>query len=302
VQLVQDSVVQEIDIPTGLVLFQWDSLDHVDLRDTHVNPPPRRTLPFDYFHVNSVDLDPDGNLVLSARNTWAAYKVSRLTGQIIWTLGGRHSNFTFGRGASFAFQHDVRVRAAGDSLITMFDNGAGPPNVHSHSRGLELSLDFGRMTATRVSERSHSPGLLAAFEGNFEWLPDGHSFFGWGQQSYFTEFDAGGRIVFDAHFVGPDSDYRVFRAAWTGTPHTAPAIAASGGRHPTVYASWNGATEVARWRVLGGSHRRPLRRVATAPKNGFETWIRVPRRSYYAVQALDARGRVLGRSRTIRGR
>ena len=49
-----DSVVQEIDIKTGLVLYQWDSLDHVPLADSYEAMPATAGGPFDYFHINSV--------------------------------------------------------------------------------------------------------------------------------------------------------------------------------------------------------------------------------------------------------
>ena len=98
--------------------------------------------PFDYFHLNSIEPDHDGNLLISSRNTWAVYKVNHGTGAIIWTLGGKDSSFKLGRGASFAFQHDVRVRAYGDQFLTMFDDGAGPPYVHSQSRALKLELNL----------------------------------------------------------------------------------------------------------------------------------------------------------------
>ena len=154
-QIVLDSVVQEIDVPTGLVLFQWDSLDHVPLTDSRAALPARRTRnPFDYFHINSIDVDHDGNLVISGRNTWAAYKLSRQSGQIIWTLGGRHSTFKLGAGATFAFQHDVRIRSGHDWYVTLFDDGGGPPEVHQ-SRALELFLDMQHRTR-RASSSSAS--------------------------------------------------------------------------------------------------------------------------------------------------
>ena len=97
-QIVMDSVVQEIDVKTGLLLFQWDSLDHVALTDAYTETPKQPGSPLDYFHVNSVEEDRDGNLVISARNTWAAYKVDRRTGKIVWTLGGKRSSFKMGPG------------------------------------------------------------------------------------------------------------------------------------------------------------------------------------------------------------
>jgi hypothetical protein len=124
-QIVLDSVVQEIDIPTGLALFQWDSLDHVPLTDSFGPRPKRPRTPYDTFHINSVQQDTGGNIVISAPNTWAVYKVSHQTGAIIWRLGGKHSSVKMGRSTVFAFQHDARIRPGGQ--ITIFDDGAGPP-------------------------------------------------------------------------------------------------------------------------------------------------------------------------------
>ena len=297
-QIVLDSVVQEIDIPTGLVLFQWDSLDHVPLNDSYGKLPMRGSgHPYGYFHVNSVELDRDGDLVVSARITRAAYKISHQTGAVIWRLGGKHSSFKLGPGASFAFQHDVRVRSNNDLFVTMFDNGAGPPTVHTQSRGLKLMLDLKHMTARRVAEHDHAPPLLSNFEGNFQQLPNRDDFMGWGQQPYFTEYDPRGRLIFDGRFVDANSNYRAYRLPWSGAPVTLPAVtAAKHGRMTVVYASWNGATAVASWRVLGGGSLAALRTAATAPKRGFETSITIAAQRYMAVQALDGSGNVLATS------
>jgi hypothetical protein len=300
-QIVLDSVVQEIDIPTGLVLFEWDSLDHVGIPDTYQVLPKKGTNnPFDYFHVNSVEPDRDGNIVISGRNTFAAYKVDHRTGAVIWALGGRHSNFKMGRGASFAFQHDVRIRSNGDKFVTLFDDGAGPPTVHSQSRALKLFLDFKQMTATNVAQHEHSPALLANFEGNYQQLGGGDDFIGWGSQPYLTEYNSRGQAVFDAHFVTANAGYRTYRLLWSATPAVPPAIAAStqGGKS-TVFASWNGATNVYSWRLLGGASSSSLRSVATARKRGFETAFSIPAQRYVQVQALDASGNVLRSSPTI---
>ncbi|MBV9001601.1 MAG: aryl-sulfate sulfotransferase, partial [Solirubrobacterales bacterium] len=128
-QIVLDSVVQEIDVQTGLVLYQWDSLDHVPLADSYEALPASAGAPFDYFHINSVQLEDDGDLLISARNTWAAYQVDRATGAIAWTLGGKSSSYRLDSGAVFAFQHDVRLNTTGDPTVTLFDDGAGPPKV-----------------------------------------------------------------------------------------------------------------------------------------------------------------------------
>jgi hypothetical protein len=298
---VLDAVIQEIDVKTGLLLFQWDSLDHVPVSASEL-PRPGPSSNYDYFHVNSVHADSDGTLIMSSRNTWAAYKVSRTDGHIIWTLGGRHSSFTMGPGAAFAFQHDVRVTGAGDALMTVFDDGAGPPSVHSQSRAVVLALNQANHTATLVADYTHSPSLLSYFEGGVEPLPDGDDFVGWGQQPYFTEFSATGQVVLDARFAQPNTTYRALRAPWTGTPHTAPSVVMTAhGRMSTVYASWNGATNYVAWRVLTGPSPKKLSAVGAFWRSGFETAMPVTRRRYVAVQAIGLRGQVLGTSFTVQG-
>ena len=300
-QITVDAVVQEIDIPTGLVLFQWDSLDHVPVSDSYSRLPQNGAdSPFDYFHVNSVDVDHDNNLIISGRNTWAAYKVDRSTGRTIWTLGGKHSSFKMLAGASFAFQHDVRIRSAHDWFITMFDDGAGPPAVHP-SRGLKLFLDTTHMVAKNVGAEAHDPSLIAFFEGNYQQLGGGDDFLGWGQQPYFSEYNSHGQEVYDAHFKDDVATYRAYRFQWTGTPHTTPAVVgASHGGSTGIYVSWNGATNVSKWVVQGGSSSSSLRTVASAAKNGFETAITFSRQTYVRVQALDGGGHVLGTSATVK--
>jgi hypothetical protein len=305
-EVVFDSVAQEIDIATGLVVFQWDSLDHVPLTAgyTSLPNPPKKGKPvvpngpwdpYDYFHINSVGVDSDGTLLISARNTWAVYKVNHQTGAIIWTLGGKYSSFKLGRGASFAFQHDVRAQAPGGRILSMFDDGAGPPYVHSQSRVLKLRLDLKHRTATVLTQRDHSPPLLSSYEGDAQELPDQDEFVGWGQQPYFSQYDPHGKLVFDGRFVDANISYRAYRFGWSGIPSTPPAVASTRqGRRMTVYVSWNGATGVATWRVFAGSSPNALRPVAAAPRRGFETAIKAGARPYVAVQALGAKGRTLG--------
>jgi Arylsulfotransferase (ASST) len=301
--VVFDSVVQEIDIPTGLVLFQWDSLDHVPLADSYQPAPGGPAGPdnaYDYFHINSIQPDDDGNLLISARNTWAVYKLGHRTGAVLWTLGGKHSDFRMGPGSSFAFEHDVRSVAPDDRLITLFDDGAGLPAVHKASRGLELSLDVRHRTAHVVAQWRHSPPLLADFEGNIQQLADGDDMIGWGQQPYFTEYDSNERPIFDARFVSNTSSYRAYMFPWTSTPADPPAIAASNSAQGTsVFASWNGATNVASWQILAGQSPTTMQAVETVPDTSFETAIQIPAASYVSAQALDATGHVLGTSPTV---
>jgi Arylsulfotransferase (ASST) len=285
-----EGAVQEVDLATGRVLFEWHSLGHVALAESYEPPPKKRSLPYDYFHVNSVDVDTDGNLLVSARNTHAIYKLDRRTGAILWRLGGMRSDFAMEPGTRFAWQHDARRRP--DGTITLFDNEAAP-QAGPQSRGLVLRLDMKRMRATPVRQLVHHPRLLAATQGNMQLLPDGHYFVGWGARPYFTEYDATGRrVLLDARFGYRANSYRAYRLPWTGHPRDRPAIAVDDG---AAYVSWNGATDVARWQLLADG--RPA---GTVPKTGFEAALPLPAgAAAVAVRALGSNGAVLARSRTL---
>ena len=303
--LIWDGIVQEVDIATGRVLFEWHSYPQIGVQESYSHPPDKqlgtKSFPYDYIHLNSIDEEPNGNLLVSGRNTHAVYEVSRRTGRVLWRLGGKRSDFRLGPGARFAWQHDARRQP--DGTVTLFDNGAAPA-VEKLTRVLVLRLDDKHKRATLVHSYHHPKRLLSPFEGNAQFLPDGHVFVGWGGWPYVSELDRRGHVLFDAYFghgknPGADADtYRAYRFVWHGRPTEPPAIAVSG---RTVYVSWNGATEVSRWQVLTGNANGDLRVVATARKKGFETAIPFHARGKFtAVQALDRKGRVLGVSRTLK--
>ena len=285
-----DSVVQRVDVQTGLVMFEWHFDGHVPAGDSMTKPVPGQ--PWDAWHLNSIDFDGSGNLLLSARQTWAVYNVAP-TGAISWQLGGRHSNFKLARGVRFAWQHDARFQLGG--AISVFDDEAAPEVGHQ-SRGELISLDTVHHVASLVHAYGRPSPLIAGSQGNAEVLPGGHVFVGWGSLPFMSEFDAAGHLVFDAHFHGHDETYRAFRFPWTGIPTGAPAMAihkAPGGQGDLVYASWNGATEIASWRVVGPDGSV----LATSGRAGFETAIPVNTSApSIAVQALTAAGQVLGTS------
>ncbi len=297
---VTDFVVQEIDISTGLVLFDWHALDHIPLSQSYTYGPHVSGHVLDPFHLNSVAIDRDGNLVVSARNTSAVYKVNHGTGQIMWTLGGKKSSFKMGPGTTTAFQHNAVVQP--DGTLTMFDDGGGPPRVHKFSRAIRVALDTKKMTAKLVNAYNHPPPIAAAFEGGAQALPGGDTFVGWGQQPYFTEFNAAGKADFDAHFTVPTASYRAYRFPWSGQPLTTPALAASPGADGSarLYASWNGATDLASWRVLAGPTPGALGPIGDLSKSNFETTIAAHNGNpSFAVQAIGSNGSVLGTSQTV---
>jgi hypothetical protein len=292
-----DTAIQEIDLRTGLVRWEWHSLDHIGAAQSEVETPSGTT-PWDYFHLNSIAPEPDGNLLISARSTWAGYLIQTGSGQVLWRLGGNRSSFKMGPGTRMAWQHDGRVLPNGE--LTFFDDGANPP-IHTQSRGLRIRLDLSAHTATLTSALTHpDPPLLAASQGNMQTLGDGNTVIGYGGVPEISEYDSSGRLLFDAHQPLDMSFYRAFRYPWTGRPAAAPAILASlndTGEETIVHASWNGATEVASWRILAGSSAASLSARATIPATGFESSATLPRSyAYAAVQALDAGGRVLDSS------
>jgi hypothetical protein len=286
---IQDAVFQEIDLASGEILIEWHSLGSVSLDESYATVTPD----WDFFHINSVDLDWDGNLLVSSRSMHTVYKIDR-SGAILWRLGGKRSDFAMGAGTRFAWQHDVRRRP--DGSVTIFDNGATPA-VERRSRALILALDEQAMSAALLAEYAH-PKVLAGSQGSVQLHRSGNVFVGWGEVPRVTEFDRRGRIVFDALLGSRYQSYRAFRLPWSGSPSEAPAIAVGGpSEKPTVYASWNGATEVARWQLLAGSRSDELRPVSSAPARGFETALHSPGLGpRFAVRALDRHGLVLGSS------
>jgi hypothetical protein len=295
--LVTDGVVQEIDVTTGRVLFEWRAMGSVPLSDSYERMT-RGHAPWDAFHLNSVDEDRDGDLLVSARHTHAVYRIDRATGRIAWRLGGKRSSFRMGAGAHFELQHDARAQA--DGTIRIFDNSSR--RLRRRSRAIWLRLDATRHTATLVRERHHPAEVLAGTQGNAEVLPNGDTFIGWGSQGRISELAPGGRLLLDLRLPHRWDTYRAYRSPWVGRPATQPEIAAEtrqdGGT--TVYVSWNGATEVARWQVLAGADETSLQVVGTAPRRGFETQIRLPDLApAVVVRALDASGVVLAQSRVV---
>ncbi|HZL49309.1 MAG TPA: arylsulfotransferase family protein, partial [Solirubrobacteraceae bacterium] len=300
---VTDSIFQEVDLRTGLVRREWHSLDHVPLSDSYSSATTTSTeWPYDFFHVNSIDQLPTGRTLISARNTWTLYELDTLTGQVLLRVGGKHSDIKVASDAVTAFQHDATMLENG--TISVFDNG-GVPKVHPQSRGLLLSVNPQTKTAAVVAQYEHSAALSSGSQGNIQPLPGGDVFVGWGSEPYFSEFSASGQVLLDGHMHGSYQSYRTYRFPWTGTPISTPAIAAAAahvGGPPTVFASWNGATLVASWRVLAGPSSHQLAPVDTAVRSGFETAIGTPGpEAYVAVQALNAAGAVLGTSHTIKG-
>jgi hypothetical protein len=183
--------------------------------------------------------------------------------------------------------------------LTMFDNGGAPPRAHKNSRGIRVAINTRTHTTRLVAEYRHAPELASNFEGNLQPLPHGDVFLGWGQQPFFSEDTASGSQDFSADFPSGTSSYRAYRFDWNAEPATPPALALSRGPGGllTAYASWNGATDVASWRILAGPSPSALIPLAGRVRTGFETMLTLhTRQPYVALQALGLSGKVLATS------
>jgi hypothetical protein len=306
--LVTEGVVQELDVDSGRVLFEWHSLDHVGLDESHAPVPTSATTAWDYFHLNAVSVDEDGNLLVGARNTWAAYRVDRRSGAVLWRLGGTRSDYALGPGVAFAWQHNPTA-ADDHGLIRIFDNEAGPVVLPS-SRVIWIRRDDVKKTATLERSLQHPEGLSAASQGNAQALENGDTFVGWGQLPRFSEFDRHDELAFDAELPAGYNTYRAYRHEWLGQPDGPPIATArrTSAGDTVVDAIWNGATEVARWDVVEAGRGRGVREprrwghgedrpVASVPWDGLDTTIPIGEflESLFIV-ARDRAGREIGRS------
>jgi len=299
---VYDWVIQEIDIPTGKVIWEWHALGHVPVKDSYL--PYVLGQRYEYFHLNSIQQLPDGNILISARNTWAVYLINKKTGKIIWRLGGKHSSFKMGAHTNFEWQHDAVLHNNG--LLTLFDD-ASNPKEESQSRALMLHLSTKKHRATLVHQYRHSPPTLATSEGSVQLLPDHNVFVGWGSKPYFSEYSARGKQLFGGSFISPVNSYRAYRFNWVGLPLQPPVIAVrptTTAGEDSVYASWNGSTQVRKWQVLSSSNKTGPFVKDRSPVlwSGFETKIHVAKANYFKVEALNSVGSVLKTSAVVAGR
>lgn len=307
---VEDAEIQEVSLKTHKLLFAWDMLKHVPLSAAEVAAPTRGI--WDAYHMNSVQELPGGKLLVSARNTWAIYEISKKSGKVLWQIGGKNGSFKLPAQARFYWQHDARLQHG--NQLSMFDDGCcnllptglGPAEQSAH--GLVLKLNFAKHKAALLRQYAHTPSIDVPSQGNVERLGNGNVFIGWGQLPYYSEYTSSGKLLYSVSLPQADESYRAFRLPWRGLPTSKPsAVALREGKHTTIYASWNGATEVKRWKVFAASSAKRLKAMVRSGKaaaehasRGFQTTIRVRgNRHLYEVQAVASSGRALGTSRIL---
>lgn len=311
---IQDFAIQEIDLHTNKLIFFWDAIEHIPLTDSfeQASSATSSNNIWDAFHLNSIGLtDNPREILVSGRNTWTIYKINKPTGDIIWRLGGKQSNFTIESGAHFSWQHDARFLP--NNMISLFDDNCcesssippGTPPAH----GLILQLDLDNMTANFLRSYYHDPNLQVASQGNVQSLDNGNKFIGWGESQYYSEYHKCGNtvdnpnlnMIYDAQMPGSNFTYRAYRNNWVGKPFYPLSIAVKiiNGL-VTVYVSWNGSTKTAAWAVYAGRSPDHLRKIKIMEKSGFETAGEVNSYGpYFKVKALNSKGKVIGVSKVV---
>ena len=295
---VLEGIVQEVDIATGAVTFEWHSLGSGDfpVTDSYI---PLNGSPVDYMHLNSVEYDRDGNFLISARNVSAVAKLRKSDAHVMWRLGGRRNQFRFTDGdGGPSWSHDVRRRP--DGAISVYDNGNSrtPP----YGRGVAWSVDETNFTAHVAVQWRHHPDLFGSIYGSNRLLPNGNDLISWGDTGTTTEYASGDptQAVFQSQLAAGGSTYRTERVDWHATPARPPDMAVDrSATTAAAYASWNGATEVATWQLWGGPDSQHLRLLGSAARSGFETRVPGPVQStdrFFQVQALDSSSQTIGQS------
>ncbi|PSR88676.1 ASST-domain-containing protein [Coniella lustricola] len=319
-----DGVFQEVDIATNEVLFEWRASEHVDLHDSYYKVEHK----WDFFHINSIQKSRDGNYLVSARHMHSIYLINSKTGEIMWTLGGKKNQFTeldAGDASqsgdsllSFAWQHHARFLPDTEDEITFFDNHALTTKQQCEkdcSRGVHVRFDFANPetpTVQLLHEFRHPQSLQAQSQGSVQPLNDGtgNVFVGWGRCPSFTEHTADGEAVMDVQFspwhTSHNSEaldnYRAYRMNWKAEPITIPDVMTQTKDGVlSLYASWNGATEVKAWAFLASNESSDLYGPGQVqeiiPRSGFETSLALAYPAKFArVAALDANWNILGSS------
>jgi hypothetical protein len=243
------NIVQELDRDHHVV-FEWRSWDHFAITDCEHLSLLAKTI--DYVHMNAIDVDEDGNLLLSSRNMSEITKIDRTTGEIIWRFGGKHSMFALvDDPLGFTYQH--HIRSIGEGHYTLFDNG----NYHdpSESRAVEYALDTTAMTATLVWQYRHDPIRYSWWMGSVQRLPNGNTLIGWGDGSLpvLTEVAPDGRITHEVAFAYYAHCYRAFRFPWHGRAARPYLLVETHNDTVRLFMNTFGDSSVVAYRIFGGT-------------------------------------------------
>lgn len=306
---IYDGLFQEIDIATGEVLFQWRSSEHYKVDDTFepIGGKGRtEETAFDYFHINSIAKDSQGNYYVSSRYMHTVTCISP-DGNVNWILGGRRNDFedlSYGAATNISWNHHADWHE--NNTLTIFDNGATDEiQTAQYSRALLILADPANRTA-KVLQQFVTPGkYVSQSQGSVQILPEtGNVFVGWGHSPAYSEFTADGQLLCDTHFgpslffsLGKVKSYRGFKAPWVGRPRDPPNVKMPN-KH-SIFASWNGATEVSAWLLQGATTEHPqFVNIDRIPKDTFEASFKLGVEAvdytFLRIAAIDLEDGVLG--------
>jgi hypothetical protein len=275
--VVTEGVVQEF-TAAGELIFQWRAWDHYDIRDGTADFP----------HFNAIDIDEDGHILVSARHLSETTKINRNTGEIIWRLSGRKSSFTFLNDPLNGTSYQHSISALGNGRYMVFDNG----NNHNPqvSRAVEYQLNLTNRTATMVWQFRDIPEKFSGFMGNAQRLPNGNTLINWVYDKI-VEVDSNGAKNFEMNMVGFNTLYRVYRFPWEGVVKVPYLIIEPYLDNTTLLFNKFGDTNVAYYRIYGGTTPQPTNLLATSSTTLKRlTNLENGRLYYFRVTAVDKGG------------
>ncbi|MCZ6766301.1 MAG: aryl-sulfate sulfotransferase [bacterium] len=280
-------VLQEMD-PAHNVVFQWRSWDFIPITDSQNDLLSAR---IDYIHGNSIEVDTDGNWIISNRNLNEVTKINSTTGAIMWRLGGNANEFTMTAGGTFfTRQHDARRLPSGN--ISIYDNGND--SMPQESRAVEYSLvETGTKTATQVFEYRRTPVIFSPFTGSVRRQSNGNAVISWGNRRVITEIDNAGTVVWEMEMPAATT-YRGFRDTWVGAVAAAPYlwITVNEMQHEaTLNFVKFGDEDVAEYCIFQDTSPNPTTLVATTTENLWTTGTLDDNVTYYfRVTSKDSLG------------
>ena len=292
---IMESGFEEINLTTDKVLFDWRSLDHTDLSESYTAADVSsghgrcRETPWDYFHINSVDKNEDGDYLVSSRHAGCVYKVSGINGTILWRLNGMRSSFRL-TNLEFSYQHHARFieENSTTTILSVFDNGSdGVRTLANFSSGKIIAIDHETRTASMVASYCAPERLLSISQGSFQILANTNVFLGWGNTNSTSKLVANGTPIFSEHLSNGTAvlyaslatkqaqNYRAFKFNWTATPGDLPTLWTQADNRESqtdFHVSWNGATAVEHWNFYASSSPSgPFKLLTSVEKRGFET-------------------------------
>ena len=175
----------------GDVLFDWSPFDHFDVQLSILDPADRDAAVVNWTHGNALDLDADGNLLVSFRNLSEVTKIDPRTGAVRWRLGGTRNQFTIEGGDTPPFVRQHGVRATGAGQLLLLDNLGHVAGT----RAERYEIDEARRVARLRSADRSAAGLVALVGGTTQPLAGGHTLVSYGSGAGVEEYDAAGRVV-----------------------------------------------------------------------------------------------------------